>query len=298
MLKACLLLMMVPAGLSAALSLPKVDLSDAASGTAGVSLAIWSATSVSLSAGAKFEIHLPAGTSVPAKAISTCECIGMKWSVTNPAGAAKDFMDHEFPVTSGAVDSANRKLTLFLPYPIDIGKFYIRFRGSFGLINPYKTGMQTLMLVDPDGVSVTSKGYYISLTSTPDIKLTALAGTVFQSGGTQAASGALITASTDPGTSGMHPMDEVTPVVPVGPRTDLMKHPRSVTSNAYTAASASDGSYSLLLPAGTYQIRAWAARVTTVAGAAVAQSATSATISDLVVDTSAVTQNITLGNWQ
>lgn len=284
---AVFLLLMAAAGpqnLSAAFSLPTIDLSSPKI-SAPSAVAIWSTLDVSISAGAWVSVVFPPDTTVPVKTLASCECLAMKHSLTSTADA-KAFIANEVLVTSGAVDAASRAVSFQLPAPVDRGKIYFRFKPGFGILNPTTAGFATLTLVDPDGNSLGSRGYYLSLTYNADIGLAPLAGTVSYSGTTKPASGVLVLASTD-GIPGMHPM------ALAGPG-GALSAPRSTTSRAYSTATNFDGSYRMLVPPGTYSLMAVASRVTLVAGVNTLQGVSSS-VNTVTMAGSPVSSNI--GNF-
>src|SRR5260221_512676 len=110
--------------LQAHFSLPIVDLTPNLAGAGappGVSLAIWSSTDVSLSAGCQISVLFPPGTVVPAQNLSTCFCLSMNYSQPS-AGSERPFSGGttggEETVTAGVVDSANRLVSFPIPVPI------------------------------------------------------------------------------------------------------------------------------------------------------------------------------------
>ncbi len=282
-----LLLALLPGALMARLTLPMADL---APSTVDVdsSLAVWSSTSISLTAGAQMNIILPDQfTLANVPDLSTCECVAMKFTHPTTLKFWGEDAANERLVTAGFIDAATRTISITLPTTIGEGKFYIRIRKiGAGLHNPTVSGLTTLALVDTDGVTTTSKSFFVS-PSVVSLNMGSLQGNVIYSGMGRPAGSVLVMAATD-GAAGFHPTSNV------GPQ-QSMKAPRSVTSSAYTGSTQPDGSYRLFVPAGTYYLQALAQRVTKVAGALVLQVRNSPlSAATVVVKDTALTVNLTV----
>jgi hypothetical protein len=285
-------LLSLSGSLPAKFTLPTIDVPANVSGAAA-SLAIWSSTDLTIAAGSWLTVDFPPGTTVPAPpTINTCYCLVMKFSELCLTCSAKTFTLYEVTVTAGVVNGSNSSVTFQTPAAMDIGKFYIRFRSTFGLYNPAGSGMTTLMLVDPEGNSLASRGYFIAEPLTTDVSLGTLTGKVLVNGTGNPSVGALVMASTD-GIGGYHPTSFAGPMT--GTPTVALYAARSVTSNSYTASTNYDGSYTMLVPQGIYTIQAFASRVTLVAGVATLQSVTSTTTATVnAVTTAASVQNLSM----
>jgi hypothetical protein len=130
-----------------------------------------------------------------------------------------------------------------LPTALYPGKFYIRFDSTAGFTMPSTTGTATVAMADPSGNTTVSKGFYIRPTFTAVASMGFISGTVMTSNGVSVPAAVVIAT-----TYGAYPSISTAArrgwVGPVG-----------TTVNAYTTATGSNGSYTLSVPPGVYNLR-------------------------------------------
>jgi hypothetical protein len=270
-----LVLAAAPLGLrAAAFSMPLVDVVPNRVGRPAM-LAIWSSTNAYVTPGTQVDVIFPPDYAVPgALNPATCQCIFLRHTSTS-AGA---WAATEITFTAGSYLGTGSMVSLSLPAALHPGKFYIRFDTLSGFFNPGTPGVGTLAIVDPDGNTTLSQGYYISPTFTASPALGAVTGTVKDSNG-KALPAALVLAT-----------DHASYLpISVAARRQWVA-PMSTSTNAYSTAASSDGSYALSLPPGVYNLRAQVWRHKD----GLLQSATSAEATATVVQGGSQLQDFTL----
>lgn len=230
-----------PAPLPAAnFSMPYVDLVPNLV-SSDVMMAIWSSTDGFVTKTTGVNVTFPPDISIPAGLNPAgCQCIFMKHSSTT-AGA---WAALEVTITAGSYPGTGQMVSLSLPADIHPGKFYLRFDTTAGLQTSAIDGIATVALSDPNGNVTVSQGYYVRPTYSAAAAMGVLSGTVKTSAGVPLP-GALVMATT----SGIFPPEDL------GPRNGSVE-PMGTSTNAYTTAARSDGSYSMSLPPGVYSARA------------------------------------------
>ena len=136
-----------PALASGRLTLPLVDLSTHLTNTAA-SIAVWSGTDISLTAGTTLVIGFPSDWTLPALNVASCGCIFLKHTLTSTAGA---FTPYEVTVTAGTLSGQN--LTVTLPVSLGPGPFYTRIDTYAAFLNPPTVGIATFTLTAGSNMS-------------------------------------------------------------------------------------------------------------------------------------------------
>jgi hypothetical protein len=230
-------------------------------------VAVWSTTDSYVTAGSAVNVIFPPDFVVPTGlSISTCTCVFMRPTSTS----AGDWGASDITFTAGSISLAGNSTQLVLPAALYPGKFYVRFDTTANFWTPANPGNSTLALVDPSGNTTLSKNFYISLSTTASPpSMGFITGTVKTTAG-NAVPAALVFASS------------VSPAIYL-PVSISARHawvmPTGTTVDAFTAATGSDGGYSLSVPPGTYSMRAeiWNAKNGTAHGNG--QDATSVVVS-------------------
>jgi hypothetical protein len=139
-------LLALPALAQARLSLPLVDPSTHATGTA-VSLPIWSSTDVMLNVSTLVTVRFPSDWTVPAMTaagFTACGCVFTKYGMTysTATSVTGTFTVSEVTVTAGY--TSGQYLYLSLPAAFAPGPFYLRIDDYAAFVNPTSTGLTTL----------------------------------------------------------------------------------------------------------------------------------------------------------
>jgi hypothetical protein len=221
-------------------ALPRVDL-ETSTVSQPTGMTIWSYSNTWLPIAATVVVKLPPSTTLPATLDAAgCQCLFMR--ITSPSGS----YGGEQSVTSTVINSATNTLTFPLPEAMGKGTFYIRLDYALGMKNPAQPGPATLTLCLPDygGKSLASKAYVITPATSGSI-LGAITGVVRASSTSnpmingRPLAGAMVTAWSGGGNHWPTSW---------GPRAAAVDA-LDTTVNVYTAVTASDGSYSISLPA-------------------------------------------------
>ena len=220
-------------------ALPRVDLENSTVNTQ-TGMTIWSYSNTWLPAGTLVTLKLPSSTYVPATLTAACQCLFVR--DTSPGGA----YGSEQAVTYTAY-TAPSTISFTLPQAMGKGTFYIRLDYTMVMKNPPNPGPATLTLDLPGlvgGNMMSSKAYVITPAGSGST-LGAITGKVVASSSINSKingrplAGALVAAWS----GGGNPWP--TSWGPRAAQVDAL----DTTVNVYTAVTASDGSYSISLPA-------------------------------------------------
>lgn len=230
-LKTLILCLTLPLSAYAKLGVPTVDLPLHNAGAVSM-VAVWSGTSITLSAGTSITLSFPSDWTVPAGlSVAGCACIFLKHTLTSTAGA---FTPFEVTITAGSVSGTN--LILTLPSDVAPGPFYIRVDDYAALANPVTAGMATLALTAGSDI-VESRP--IAIITGNESSPGEVAGLVTDGG--KAVKGAMVIVSTD--TSFIN----AAPNLALGPSAGTITA-KAVAVDRFITSTGVDGRYSLKVP--------------------------------------------------